>query len=39
MALETENLSLDRPTVEKGVAAVFQNPSLGDYYVVEADGW
>jgi GNAT superfamily N-acetyltransferase len=38
MALETENLSLDRPTVEKGVAAVFQNPSLGDYYVVEADG-
>jgi GNAT superfamily N-acetyltransferase len=33
MALETEQLRLDRTTVEKGVAAVFDDPSKGIYYV------
>ncbi|MBN1820258.1 MAG: GNAT family N-acetyltransferase [Prolixibacteraceae bacterium] len=37
MALETENLHLDRSTVEKGVKAVFKNPSKGIYFVGEKD--
>ena len=35
MAKETENIELDRPTVEKGVAAVFDDPDKGTYYVAE----
>lgn len=34
MALETENMQLVRPTVEAGVAAVLENPLLGQYLVV-----
>lgn len=33
MALESEGLKLDASTVEKGVLAVFENPSFGNYYV------
>lgn len=38
MAWETEKLRLDEPTVVKGVAAVFADPSKGTYYVAETDG-
>lgn len=38
MALETENLQLDKPTVEKGVAAAFHDPAKGQYFVTEIDG-
>jgi len=38
MAMETEQLQLDKPTVVKGVAAVFSDPSKGIYYVAETDG-
>jgi GNAT superfamily N-acetyltransferase len=38
MALETENLNLDPPTVEKGVKAVFADPSKGIYFVAEREG-
>ena len=37
MAWETEKLKLDEPTVIKGVAAVFADPSKGAYYVAETD--
>ncbi len=33
MALETESLKLDEPTVIKGVKAVFKHPEKGQYYV------
>ena len=33
MALETEHLRLDPETVEKGVQAVFNDPSKGQYWV------
>lgn len=35
MAKETENIELYRPSVEKGVAAVFNDLSKGQYYVAE----
>lgn len=38
MALETEQLQLDEPTVIKGVAAIFDDPSKGTYYVAELEG-
>ena len=38
MALETEQLQLDEPTVISGVAAVFDDPSKGIYYVAETEG-
>lgn len=38
MAMETEQLVLDPETVDKGVMAVFNNPSLGSYYVAEKEG-
>ncbi|HEY3370731.1 MAG TPA: GNAT family N-acetyltransferase [Prolixibacteraceae bacterium] len=38
MALETEQLQLDEPTVVKGVAAVMADPSKGAYYVAEVNG-
>ena len=38
MAHETEDVDLDRHTVIRGVDAVFTDPSLGRYYVAEADG-
>jgi len=38
MAWETEQLQLDKPTVVKGVAAVFDDPAKGIYYVAETDG-
>jgi len=38
MALETEQLQLHEPTVKKGVAAVFADPSKGIYYVAETNG-
>lgn len=37
MALETENLKLDLQILAKGVAAVFDNPTLGQYHVCEVD--
>lgn len=33
MALETENLALDRDTVSKGVAHIFEKPATGYYRV------
>ena len=38
MALETEEVSLDRVIVTRGVNAVFRNPSHGRYFVAEAGG-
>lgn len=38
MALETEQLELDKPTVIKGVAAVMADASKGIYYVAEING-
>ncbi len=38
MALETEKMQLDLPTVRKGVAAVFENSHHGLYYVAENQG-
>lgn len=38
MAYETEQLQLHEPTVVKGVAAVFEDPSKGIYYVAEIEG-
>ena len=38
MAWETEELKLDPETVKKGVNAVFENNSRGQYYVAEEDG-
>lgn len=38
MAWETENLTLDRAVLDKGVAAVFENPGRGQYYVAENEG-
>jgi GNAT superfamily N-acetyltransferase len=37
MARETEALELDRPTVERGVAAVFADPDKGEYWLAEED--
>lgn len=38
MALETENLKLDPATVDKGVSAIFDDPSKGKYWLAEVDG-
>jgi len=38
MAKETENLNLDKMTINKGVIAVFENPAKGQYYVAETNG-
>jgi GNAT superfamily N-acetyltransferase len=38
MARETEELELDRDILTRGVHALFANPSLGRYYIAEADG-
>lgn len=38
MAWETEQLQLNEPTVKKGVAAVFEDPAKGIYYVAETEG-
>lgn len=38
MALETENLQLDKATVEKGVSAAFHDLAKGQYFVTEIDG-
>ncbi len=38
MALETEDVVLDRAITTKGVSAVFEDPSLGRYFVADADG-
>lgn len=38
MALETEELTLDRDILTRGVAALFDNAALGRYFVAESDG-
>lgn len=38
MALETEEVVLDRAITAEGVRAVFEDPSLGRYFVADADG-
>jgi GNAT superfamily N-acetyltransferase len=38
LALETENLRLDRATVSQGVRAVFDDATKGRYWLAEADG-
>jgi GNAT superfamily N-acetyltransferase len=38
MALETENLILDKDVVDLGVQAIFDDSSKGSYYVAEAKG-
>ncbi len=37
MAEETEHIALDKAVVEKGVQAVFDDPSKGAYWVAESD--
>ena len=37
MAAETESLQLDRATVTKAVAAIFDDPAKGAYYVAAED--
>ncbi len=38
MAFETEGIKLDPPTVDKGVSAVFDDPSKGKYWLAEVNG-
>lgn len=38
MAWETEQCLLDKPTVNKGVKSVFEDPAKGIYYVAEING-
>ena len=38
MALETENLALDKDVVDLGVQAIFDDSSKGSYFVAEAKG-
>jgi GNAT superfamily N-acetyltransferase len=38
MARETESLELDRDICGRGVAAVFDNPSLGRYFIADEEG-
>lgn len=38
MARETEDVALDRAILGRGVAAVFDDPSHGRYYVAESNG-
>ena len=38
MALETEDVTLDRDVCTRGVRAVFDDPSLGRYFVAESGG-
>jgi GNAT superfamily N-acetyltransferase len=38
MARETEELALDRDVLTRGVTALFDDPSLGRYFVAESDG-
>lgn len=38
MARETEEMELDRSTVEKGVAAVLTDPDKGEYWLAEEGG-
>ncbi|MEX0774814.1 MAG: GNAT family N-acetyltransferase [Phycisphaeraceae bacterium] len=38
LAAETESLALDRPTVQQGVAALFDHPERGRYWFAEVDG-
>lgn len=38
MALESENLILDRDTVNQGVNAIFSDSEKGQYYVAESEG-
>ena len=38
LAWETERFELDRPTVEKGVRTVFDDPHKGAYWIAEVDG-
>ena len=37
-ALETEGVRLEKTTVDKGVKAVFQDPSKRQYYIAEKSG-
>ncbi len=38
MAMETESLNLDEKILVKGVEAVFDDPSKGEYFVAENEG-
>lgn len=38
MAMETENMQLDKLTVMKGVEAVLMDKSKGQYFIAEIDG-
>ena len=38
MAAETEDMELDADTVTRGVAAVFDDPAKGEYWVAESGG-
>jgi ribosomal protein S18 acetylase RimI-like enzyme len=38
MAMETESVQLDAGTLRSGVAALFDDPAKGAYWVVEHDG-
>jgi GNAT superfamily N-acetyltransferase len=38
MALETEEVTLDRDILTRGVTAVFDEPTHGRYFVVESEG-
>lgn len=38
MAMETENIALDKGILKQGVQAVFKDSSLAQYYVAKAEG-
>jgi GNAT superfamily N-acetyltransferase len=38
MALETEKITLDQDILLKGISAIFDDPSKGQYFVAEASG-
>lgn len=38
LALETENISLDKLVASRGIAALFEDPAKGTYYVAEDRG-
>ena len=38
MALETEGIQLQRPTCVRGVRALFDDPSRGQYFIAEENG-
>ncbi len=38
LATETENITLDQGTLDRGIRAMLKDPSKGIYYIAEVDG-